>query len=175
MPTTTFSTLFITFIFTILFSIHTYAVDINKNETSKAGDVHKSSNTTLYKEPKGIILSGVPIKVLSLGAGEMKEGGYVPHVVKMSGKASTSRAYVYSITPITATEGRGEDYVATPNFEVDGLFFNSANSTITVPAGMDEFVMYIETFKDEKVEEDETYTITLDDKSNTGTITNDDI
>jgi len=172
MPTTTFSTLFITFIFTILFSIHTYAVDINKNETSKAGDVYKSSNTTLYKEPKGIILSDVPIKVLSLGAGEMKEGGYVPHVVKMSGKASTSRAYVYRNVAITATEGRGEDYIATPRFEEDTITFNSADSTIIVPAGIDEFVMYIETTKDEKVEKDETYTITLDGVSNTGTVIN---
>ena len=147
MRTTSFSTLFITFIFTTLFSTHIYAVDINI-------DANTSSST--YKER--IILNDEPIRVKSLGAGEVREGGFVAHEVKMSGIASTSRAYVYRNTPITANEGQGEDYIATPRFEEDTISFNSDDSTIIVPAGIDEFIIYIETIKDEKSEKNETYT-----------------
>jgi len=108
------------------------------------------------------------ITVQSISYGSGSEGAIIIHEVNLSEVTTVQTVFDYKIKDETAMAN--VDFNATPSFSNDGITFDSNHSTITVPAGINNFEIRIETFYDFIFEVDETYTISLDDKPATGTI-----
>lgn len=104
------------------------------------------------------------------------KGSYLRHNVNLSGVSTTPTVFHYEIKGITAVEGNssknGDDFIGTPLFTNPDIVVNKADSTITIPAGIRNFALYIETLKrdGEWYHVEETYSISLDGQSAIGTI-----
>jgi len=106
--------------------------------------------------------------VQSISDGSESEGAIIIHEVNLSEVTTVPTVFDYKIQDAMAMAN--VDFNATPSFSNDGITFDSNHSTITVPAGINNFEIRIKTFKDFIFEVDETYAISLDDKHATGTI-----
>ena len=103
------------------------------------------------------------------------EGNNLVHTVTVNGSTEAAVTYPFSLTNGTATEG--VDYDGNPATDIifsGGVTYNSATSTITVPAGITSFTVTYPTTDDGIDEDNETTTVTIGNESGTGTIEDND-
>ena len=155
-------------------------VDNNLVESTETMTLYGTSNDTANADDSGtgtILDNDENVTVVSISNGISIEPQYINHDVILSGATTSSTILTYTIVGVTAEEGNdsaaGADFVGTPLFTNADIIFNQNDSTITVPAGISTFKIYIETLRDNRLSElTETYTITVSGKNATGTIIN---
>ena len=118
----------------------------------------------------GTILDDDTVTVLTVSSDSVTEGTDLVHDVNLSGLADANRTYSFSITDNT-TEG-ANDYNLTFVFS-DGVV-NNGDGTITVPTGVKDFTVTVESIDDTVDEDSEDYTITVGGVGATGTIEDND-
>lgn len=108
--------------------------------------------------------------IASVSSATANEGANLVHTVTITGVASTTQAYPFSVTNVTAATP--SDYSATYALS-NGVTASGGN--VNVPAGVTNFTVTVTTTQDTVFEGAETYTISVGGLSNTGTINDDEV
>ncbi|NKQ41020.1 MAG: hypothetical protein HF962_05575, partial [Sulfurovum sp.] len=106
------------------------------------------------------------IEVRDISDSNVTEGEDLNHTVTMTGISQADEMYEFSITDDTTSS---DDYNSTPTF-TDGVTYDDASGMITVPSGVSEFNVIISSNIDDTYEDEEFYTIEIDDSAAKGTI-----
>ena len=107
--------------------------------------------------------------IVSVGDASATEGDDLVHTVTVVESVS-DQTYTFTQTDVTTSSS---DYTTPPIFS-NGVTYDSANGTITVPAGVSSFTVTYPTIDDNIDESDETYKLTIGGQSGTGTIIDND-
>ena len=149
---TTFLKLFISLLLMVLLGTSAYAVDI---ESDKNG-------TSTMRDHIAV--------VESINNGEAHEGDFVIHHVILNTTPIKPTDFNLTIENISTQDN---DYDHAIRFTHNVPDFVYVGTTLTVPAGVREFDIYVRSNSDEQIkEEDEEYKIILDGKEAIGTIHN---
>ncbi len=102
--------------------------------------------------------------------GSVVEGNNLVYIVTLSDETNASTTYSFTLGGGTASAA---DYVTPPTFS-NGVTYNAANNTITVPPGVTSFTVTVPTVDDTLVEPNETLKLNVGGKEATGTIIDND-
>ncbi len=119
----------------------------------------------------GTIIDNDEVTVVAIADVTANEGDDLVFTVDMSGVSDMDQVYPFDITDITATQG--DDYDGTPIFS-DGVTYDPVTMTITIPAGVEDFTVTFPGIDDLLAEDNETFTVTIDGVTATGTIIDDE-
>jgi hypothetical protein len=108
------------------------------------------------------------IKVAGITNATAQEGVTLSHAVTVTGSVDVE-TYNFNIANDSAIAG--EDFNATPSFSNTAITYDANAGTITVPAGVTQFNVLVQSYEDATIEGDEQYKITVGTKTATGTIT----
>lgn len=111
----------------------------------------------------------IAVVVSSVTDAIAEEGTDLEHTITLSGASSEEESYGFSITDVTTTD---IDYTESPAFS-EGVIYDATAGEIAVPANVTSFTVTISSLDDAEIEDNETYTITIDGISATGTISDD--
>ncbi|SDK36056.1 T1SS-143 domain-containing protein [Methylophilus rhizosphaerae] len=137
------------------------SVDGNGNVVSDTGTGHILDNdkpTVVTVEP------GQP----GVGDDAVVEGNNLVYTVTLSAQTNTATTYNFTLGGGTATEGL--DYTVPPTF-TNGVTYDAATGTITVPANVTSFTVTVPTKDDNIIEPDETVPLTISNTDNTHSVT----
>lgn len=115
------------------------------------------------------------IKISSITSDIKNEGGTLTHRIKIDGTIIEPQEFDFSITSKDLTVGDptiADEYNPIPTF-TNGVTYDGTTGKITVPPGVTEFEVKVQTTVDvatTPVEADEKYTLTIGSKNTTGTI-----
>ena len=132
------------------------------------------SNITSIKTATGTITDALPT-ISSITDVTVNEGEEATFVVKLNIPTLEDTEYDFVISDGTAEVGKG-DYSNTPEFTKgvefipDADFATTGKGKITVPKGVKEFEFKVPTHTDNEVDNNETFTVKVGDKTGTGTI-----
>jgi T1SS-143 domain-containing protein len=102
--------------------------------------------------------------------GTVVEGNNLVYTVTLSATTNAETTYSFTLGGGTASAA---DYVTPPTFS-NGVTYNAANNTITVPAGVKDFTVTVPTVDDTIVEPNETLPIKVGGVTAIGTIVDND-
>lgn len=141
-------------------------VDGNGGETACGS--YDSGNTADYGLliKKGITTPAPT--VVSIANATETEGNTLTHLVRLSAKTTTTTTVPFTINNQTALQG--QDFEA-PTFN-KGV--SLSQNTLSIPAGVSEFSIFVAAIDDRDVENTETYTIQSGSSTATGTIKDND-
>ncbi|WP_320158597.1 Calx-beta domain-containing protein, partial [Psychrobacter sp. NZS113] len=105
-----------------------------------------------------------------MGNASATEGDNLVHQVTINGVTEADVTYDFDLAGNSATEG--DDYSSDPADLLfsDGVTYDAATGTITVPAGVTDFTVSYPTSNDAILENNETTSLTIGADSGTGTI-----
>jgi len=138
----------------------------NEYEDSETYNIKVGSKTAVGTINDG----GDKPAVESITDANVTEGQPLVHTVKMTTASATDASYDFNITDVTTTAG--VDYNTSYTF-TDGVSYDATTGKITVPAGVTEFTVTVESIHDSNYEPSESYTITVGTQTATGTIRDD--
>ncbi len=125
---------------------------------------------------RDVLLEGaaavVEVKVLDVSSDRKDEGQVLEHQVTLSG--TTSVVTTYSLSLGGGTASFGLDYDGTPVFS-HGVSHDAEAGTITVPAGVSGFTVWITSLDDGIDESEEHYDLSVGGVAAQGTIVDDDV
>lgn len=141
-------------------------------------DAAGSKSTVLtYSSAVSALIMGVRYKsakpaVTDVTSSSATEGSPITHTVTLASPTTTILGYSASIGGGTATGGTDYDNDLANATYTHGVTFSTGN--FSVPSGVSSFDISITTYGDAIDENDETYVLTVEGISGTGTITDDD-
>ncbi|WP_293776083.1 Calx-beta domain-containing protein [uncultured Oxalicibacterium sp.] len=121
----------------------------------------------------GTIVDNDPVPVISaINNPSTAEGGTLVYNVNVNGTSSMPTTFTFVLGGGTATAGA--DYsTSAPTFS-NGVTYDSSNGTISVPAGVTNFTVSVQTIDDAINEPSETVPLVIGGVTGTGTITDND-
>ncbi len=119
----------------------------------------------------GTITNDDIVTVATITDASELEGTDLVHTVTMSGPSDSDEMYSFNVTDVTASSGF--DYDGNPTF-TNGVTFDQISGMITIPAGVSVFEVTFSGIDDLIDENDETYEVSIDGISATGTIIDND-
>ncbi len=103
-----------------------------------------------------------------------EEGNILTHTVTLDFESTIDEMYSFNITDnVTGGTDGTDDYDLPPTFS-DNVTYNETTMMITVPAGVSEFTVSVQSVDDLIIENEEVYTITIDGEEGQGEITDND-
>ena len=152
-------------------------VDGNYNETVSltVGSVDSAGVVTGAVTGTGHILDNDKPNVITVEPGQpgvgddaVVEGNNLVYTVTLSAQTNTATTYNFTLGGGSATAG--SDYTVPPTF-TNGVTYNAANGTITVPAGVTSFTVTVPTVDDQLIETSETVPLTLSNPDGSHSVT----
>ncbi|AEF23225.1 Ig-like domain-containing protein [Pseudomonas fulva] len=133
----------------------------------------KSGTATIIDNDGVPTVSAVSSAVDSTG-GQVDEGDNAVFTVNLTNAGSTPTTFSLSLNAGTATAGSDYNGTLTSQSFSNGVTYNAANGTVTVPAGVTSFTVTVPTINDTVAEPTETFSLTVGGKTGTATIIDND-
>ncbi|MBV7564673.1 Ig-like domain-containing protein [Pseudomonas sp. sia0905] len=133
----------------------------------------KSGTATIIDNDGVPTVSAVSSAVDSTG-GQVDEGDNAVFTVDLTNAGSTSTTFSLSLNAGTATAGSDYNGTLTNQSFSNGVTYNAANGTVTVPAGVTSFTVTVPTINDTVAEPTENFSLTVGGKTGTATIIDND-
>ncbi|SHK95974.1 beta strand repeat-containing protein, partial [Phytopseudomonas punonensis] len=106
--------------------------------------------------------------------GQVDEGDNAVFTVNLTNASSTPTTFSLSLNAGTATAGSDYNAALTNQSFSNGVIYNAANGTVTVPAGVTSFTVTVPTINDTVSEPTETFSLTVGGKTGTATLIDND-
>ncbi|MFB4371416.1 MULTISPECIES: cadherin-like domain-containing protein, partial [unclassified Pseudomonas] len=106
--------------------------------------------------------------------GQVDEGDNAVFTVNLTNASSTPTTFSLTLNAGTATAGSDYNGTLTNQSFSNGVTYNAANGTVTVPAGVTSFTVTVPTINDTVYEQTETFTLNVGGKVGTATIIDND-
>nr|CBA31110.1 hypothetical protein Csp_C26910 [Curvibacter putative symbiont of Hydra magnipapillata] len=150
---------------------HSFVRVIRINETVTPLSIDRAADSSSEEFPPfGTQLTAAPAPtVSSVSSPTQTEGNTLVYSVSLSASTITSTTYSFSLGSGTATSS---DY-GTPIFS-NGVSYDSATGTVTVPSGVSNFTVSIAAIDDLLYEQNETVPLTMGGVTGIGTIVDND-
>jgi T1SS-143 domain-containing protein len=133
-------------------------------------DGDTASNTVQFNGSGQPTITEVDPGDPTTGGDKVVEGGSLVYTVTLSSAPATAATYSFQLGGGTAS---GADYSVPPTF-TNGVTYNAANNTISVPAGVTSFTVTVKTVDDTLVEFDETLPLNIGGTVGVGIIVDND-
>ncbi|OLU29064.1 Ig-like domain-containing protein, partial [Pseudomonas sp. PA27(2017)] len=133
----------------------------------------KTGTATIIDNDTAPTVSTVSSAVDSTG-GQVDEGDNAVFTVNLSNASSTPTTFSLALNAGTATAGSDYNSTLTNQSFSNGVTYNAANGTVTVPAGVTSFTVTVPTINDTVFEPTETFSLTVGGKTGTATIIDND-
>jgi T1SS-143 domain-containing protein len=133
-------------------------------------DGDTASNTVQFNGSGQPTITEVDPGDPTTGGDKVVEGGSLVYTVTLSSAPATAATYSFQLGGGTAS---GADYSVPPTF-TNGVTYNAANNTITVPVGVTSFTVTVKTEDDTLVEFDETLPLNIGGTVGVGIIVDND-
>ncbi|WP_294771918.1 retention module-containing protein, partial [uncultured Rhodoferax sp.] len=140
------------------------AQNTNEEFTFPAGNSNNTATSQTLADPT----------VASVSSPREAEGTSLSYSVNLSGTTTQSVTYTFNLSggSVPDQAASAADY-GTPVFS-NGVTYNAASGTVTVPAGVNSFTISIPTINDTAYEKDEFLIVNVGGASGTGTIVDND-
>ncbi len=133
----------------------------------------KTGTATIVDNDAAPTVGSVSSAVDSNG-GQVDEGDNAVFTVNLTNASSTPTTFSLSLNAGTATAGNDYNSTLTNQSFSNGVTYNAANGTVTVPAGVTSFTVTVQTINDTVYEQTETFTLNVGGKVGTATIIDND-
>ncbi|WP_218189572.1 S-layer family protein, partial [Pseudomonas sp. PA15(2017)] len=133
----------------------------------------KTGTATIIDNDPVPTVSTVSSAVDSTG-GQVDEGDNAVFTVNLTNASSTPTTFSLALNAGTATAGSDYNGTLTNQSFSNGVTYNAANGTVTVPAGVTSFTVTVQTINDTVFEPTETFSLTVGGKTGTATIIDND-
>ncbi|WP_285663045.1 Ig-like domain-containing protein, partial [Phytopseudomonas straminea] len=133
----------------------------------------KTGTATIFDNDAAPAINAVSAAVDSTG-GQVDEGDNAVFTVNLNNASSTPTTFSLALNAGTATAGSDYNGTLTNQSFSNGVTYNAANGTVTVPAGVTSFTVTVPTINDTVFEPTETFSLTVGGKTGTATIIDND-
>ncbi len=133
----------------------------------------KTGTATIVDNDAAPTVGSVSSAVDSSG-GQVDEGDNAVFTVNLTNASSTATTFSLALNAGTATAGSDYNGTLTSQSFSNGVTYNAANGTVTVPAGVTSFTVTVPTINDTVAEPTETFSLTVGGKTGTATIIDND-
>ncbi|WP_218189111.1 Ig-like domain-containing protein, partial [Pseudomonas sp. PA1(2017)] len=133
----------------------------------------KTGTATIIDNDTAPTVSTVSSAVDSTG-GQVDEGDNAVFTVNLTNASSTPTTFSLALNAGTATAGSDYNGTLTNQSFSNGVTYNAANGTVTVPAGVTSFTVTVPTINDSVFEPTESFSLTVGGKTGTATIFDND-
>ncbi|WP_256205856.1 MULTISPECIES: Calx-beta domain-containing protein [unclassified Pseudomonas] len=133
----------------------------------------KTGTATIIDNDAAPTIGTVSAAVDSTG-GQVDEGDNAVFTVNLTNASSTATTFSLALNAGTATAGSDYNGTLTNQSFSNGVTYNAANGTVTVPAGVTSFTVTVPTINDTVYEQTETFTLNVGGKVGTATIIDND-
>ncbi|TFH89399.1 Ig-like domain-containing protein, partial [Vibrio ouci] len=112
---------------------------------------------------------------ISLLSSSVDEGQSLAYKVALDESTLTEARFKVTLTGAQGDTADGDDVDLSKVVFTNGVTYDQATDEVVVPVGVKDFTILIPTINDSAHEGDETYTVTIDGKTATGTIIDNDV
>ena len=139
------------------------------SDYSVSSTAHTATGTILDNDQPSVVSvePGAP----GISDDSVVEGNPLVYTVTLSEAPKSDATYPFSLGGDATA---GSDYNTPPSFS-NGVTYDPVTGTITVPAGVKDFTVTVNTIDDSVVENPETVSVTVDSVTGTGTILDNDV
>ncbi|WCP68436.1 VCBS domain-containing protein [Vibrio tubiashii] len=119
--------------------------------------------------------SPASVEGISLLSSSVDEGQSLAYKVALDGSTLTEARYKVTLTGAQGDTADGDDVDLSKVQFTNGVTYDEAKGEVIVPVGVKDFTILVPTVNDSVHEVDETYTVTIDGKTATGAIIDNDV